>query len=77
MANKDLYSVEQILSVPFEETGKYLKHNSELLNLGPVQRRRYVEAFAVIRNCGTSDHYADAKASALQTIWKYENKLRK
>lgn len=78
---KSLYSIEQILKVSFEDSGKYLKHNVELLGLGPIQKRRYNEAFASIRVYRNSECYAGpgtgAEALALQTIWGYEKKFNK
>jgi len=80
MKKKPLFTVSEILDSDFNKSLKMKRHNAEKLNLGPIQTKRYIEAFAIISQYRRSEHFAGigtgAEALALQTIFGYERKMK-
>ena len=77
---KSLHEVSKILEATFNQSIKLIQHNVDLLGLGPIQSKKYFEAFAGIRSHRTSECYAGAgtgyEAAALQVIWGYHKKSK-
>ena len=68
----------KILATDFDNSLNMIAANADKLKLGRIQRRRYFEAFATIRNYRSSFYNLSfglgAETEAFRVIDKYENK---